>query len=171
MFLGSTFGHRTRIPCERRPDVSVPDGEFEALLRQSQERVEKILGLRDQTRDLTGTAETPDGRIKVTCTSDDPVAELHIDPRAMRMPSGDLAAAIKETVRKALADRERQVEQLSSQEYGEDDPMALLSNKEAAMQALSEARTMFDRAGRDAQSMMDQLQQHLGLRPDANGRP
>jgi DNA-binding protein YbaB len=147
------------------------DGDFEALLRQSQERVEKILGLRDRTRDLTGTAETPDGRIKVTCTSEDPVAGLHIDPRAMRMPSGELATAIQETVRKALADRERQVENLASQEYGEDNPMDLLNNKEAAMQALSEARTMFDRAGRDAQSVMDQLQQHLGLRPEGNGRP
>jgi hypothetical protein len=39
------------------------------------------------------------------------------------------------------------------------------------MQALSEARTMFDRAGRDAQSVMDQIQQHLGLRPEGNGRP
>nr|BFE32692.1 hypothetical protein GCM10010200_049430 [Actinomadura rugatobispora] len=143
--------------------------EFDALVRQSQERVARIASMREQAGALTGTAETPDGRIKVTCTADDPLAELRIDPRAMRMASDDLAAAIRETARRALADRDRQVEKLAAQEYGDDNPLDLLNNGERLQQTLSEVQGMFSKAGRDARSLIDQLQQHLGGKDQPGG--
>ena len=158
----SSLGRRV-LPRKGAVLVGAEGAEFDALLRHSQERVAKIAHLREQSASVVGAAETADGRISVTSTADDPVAELRIDPRAMRMTSDDLAAAIKETIRRALADRERQVERLAAEEYGEENPLDLLDNKEALQQTLGQVQGMFEKAGRDAQSMIAQLQQHFGV--------
>jgi DNA-binding protein YbaB len=143
------------------------DMDFGRLLRQSQERMQKLAAVQEQTAGLTGRAETPDGRIKVASTAGDPLAELQIDPRAMRMPAEDLAAAIRDTVRLARRDLEERVERITSEQYGEEDnPLNALGNTEELQRNLNDMQSMFQRTGQDAQTMLEDLQRMLGLRSD-----
>ncbi|MET9022143.1 YbaB/EbfC family nucleoid-associated protein [Actinopolymorpha sp. NPDC004070] len=48
-----------------------------------------------------GTGEVLDGRLRVTLTAGR-VSAVHLDPRALRLPSEDLAAAIQEAVNAAI---------------------------------------------------------------------
>jgi DNA-binding protein YbaB len=120
--------------------------------------------VRDQVSDLTGQGQTPDGRVKVLSTSSDPLAEIHIDPRAMRMGSEDLAAAIKTAFDLSRADLEHQVQKITAQAYGDgDNPMEMLKNKDQLKETMGEVQGIFGQAGRDAQSLIDDLHRKLGL--------
>ncbi|GAA1873197.1 hypothetical protein GCM10009736_46300 [Actinomadura bangladeshensis] len=66
-----------------------PDGlDLGDLLKQSQQRMAGLAAVREQMAHLKGRAESEDGRISVTSTPDDPLAEIKIDPRAMRTRPG-----------------------------------------------------------------------------------
>jgi DNA-binding protein YbaB len=150
-----------------------PDGlDFNAALRNSQARMAKAEEVRERMAGLTGHAEAPDGRVKVASTSADPLAELHIDPRAMRMGSEELAAAIRRTARQARADLDQQAQAITADAYGDDDvnPLDALKNKDAMTQSLGEMQEMFNKAGKDAQSMVEQLRHSLGF-PGQSGGP
>jgi DNA-binding protein YbaB len=139
--------------------------DFNEVLRDSRERMAKVTQVRERMAELTGSAESSDGRVKVVCTSTDPLAELHIDPRAMRMGSEELAATIRQLSRQAREDLDRQVDEITKEAYGEDDnPMELLRNREELKQNLTEMQGMFEKAGNDAQAMIDQLRRGLGIK-------
>jgi DNA-binding protein YbaB len=139
--------------------------DFSEVLRNSRERMAKVNEARERMAGLTGRAETADGRIKVASTSEDPLAELEIDPRAMRMGSEELAAAIRQVSRLAREDLDRQANDISAELYGEDDnPMDALRNRDELKKNLTDMQEMFGKAGNDAQAMIDQLRQGLGIR-------
>ena len=142
-----------------------PDGlDFNAVLRNSQERVAKAKEVRERMVGLTGHAETPDSRIKVASTSADPLAELHIDPRAMRMGSEELAAAIRQTAQRAREDLDRQADEITAETYSDDqNPMDALKNTDEMKKSLGEMQGTFEKADKDAQTMIDQLRRGLGL--------
>jgi DNA-binding protein YbaB len=139
--------------------------DFNEVLRSSRERMAKVAQVRERMAGLTGSAESSDGRVKVVCTSTDPLAELHLDPRAMRMGSEELAAAIRQVSRQAREDLDRQVDEITKEAYGEDDnPMDLLRNREELKENLTEMQGMFEKAGNDAHAMIDQLRRGLGIK-------
>jgi DNA-binding protein YbaB len=139
--------------------------DFNDVLRTSRERMAKVNEVRERMSGLTGRSETADGRIKVASTSADPLAELHIDPRAMRMGSEELAATIRQVSRLAREDLDRQANEISQEFYGEDDnPMDVLRNSEELKKNLSAMQEMFGKAGNDAQAMIDQVRHNLGIR-------
>jgi DNA-binding protein YbaB len=142
--------------------------DFNEVLRGSRERMARVSEVRERMAGLTGQAESSDGRVKVVCTSTDPLAELHIDPRAMRMGSEELAAAIRQVSRQARDDLDRQANEISQELYGEDDnPLEALRNRDELKKNLTEMQEMFGKAGNDARAMIDQLRQGLGVRhPD-----
>lgn len=143
-----------------------PDGlDISELMRQSQERMSKLAAVREQMTDLQGRAESADGRISVTSTTQDPLAEVKIDPRAMRMGSQELAAALQETARRARQDLDAQVEELTAREYGDtDNPMDALKDQDAMKKSLTEMQGVFEQAGRQSEQMIEELQRKLGLR-------
>ncbi|GLZ07397.1 hypothetical protein Acsp03_48630 [Actinomadura sp. NBRC 104412] len=145
------------------------DMDIERMLRESRERAWKLAEVRDRVVGLTGHAESPDGRIKVTSSAADPLAELDIDPRAMRMSSGELATAIRETVRLARRDLEEQIERVTAEQYGEENPLDMLGKNEDLQRNLNEMQDMFRQTGQQAQRMLEDLQQRLGLRSDPGG--
>lgn len=145
--------------------------DFNQLLSKARQRMAKAEEARERMAGLKGRAETPDGRIAVVSTAEDPLAELRIDPRAMRMASEDLAAAIRATARRARADLDRQAEEITAELYGDDEnPMEMLRNQEEMKQRLSEMQGMFQKAGKDAQAMIDQIRQNLGIRDPGTPR-
>ena len=144
--------------------------DFNEVLRSSRERMAKVTEVRERMAGLTGSAESSDGRVKVVCTSTDPLAELHIDPRAMRIGSEELAAAIRQVSRLAREDLDRQTREISQELYGdEDNPMDALRNREELKRNLTDMQEMFGKAGNDAQAVIDQLHKRLGIRDP--GRP
>lgn len=139
--------------------------DFNEVLRNSRERMAKVTEARERMTGLTGRAESTDGRIKVASTAEDPLAELQIDPRAMRMGSEELAAAIRQVARLARTDLDRQGQEITDELYGDgQDPMDVLRNQDQLKKNLSDMQEMFGKAGNDAQAMIDQLRQGLGIR-------
>lgn len=143
-----------------------PDGlDLGELMRQSQERMARLAAVREQMADLKGRAESYDGNIIVISTADDPLAELKIDPRAMRMGSEKLASVLRETARCARQDLDAQVKKLTEMQYGDaGNPMETLKDGESLKKSLTEMQEVFEQAGRQSEQMIQELQRKLGLR-------
>jgi DNA-binding protein YbaB len=73
---------------------------------------------RERLASLTGTGTAADGKIKVTWASATGLDQLHLEPRAMRMASEELSAAIKQAIADAIADLRRQTAEVLQQEAG-----------------------------------------------------
>lgn len=137
--------------------------DFEELLRASRERMAKTGVVRERLRELTGNGESADGRIKVTCTAQDPLAELHIDARAMRLGSQELASEIRTAFRAAKTDLDRQVQQVTQEIYGDEgSPLDAVKDPAELRKSLNDMQEMFGSAGRQAQAVLDQLRGALG---------
>ncbi|MFD0691559.1 YbaB/EbfC family nucleoid-associated protein [Actinomadura fibrosa] len=150
-------------------DTNGPD--LDKLLRDAQERVTRTEVLREEMAKLTGQAEAADGRIRVSSTARDYVSELHIDPRAMRMTAEELATTIKETIAAARGDLDRQIQEMTAFQFKDaPNPLDAMRDKDQLKQTLGEVQGMFEKAGRDAQAMMDQLHRTLGITKQAPPR-
>ncbi|MBA9003169.1 YbaB/EbfC family nucleoid-associated protein [Thermomonospora cellulosilytica] len=150
-------------------DFDISNLDPAQALRQSEERMKVLSAVRAKMADLEGRAESADGRIRVTCNVRDPLAEIHIDPRAMRMSSQELAETIRETARRAREHLDEQVEELTAQQFGDTvNPLDLLKDPERLKESLSDMQNMFAKASSDAQTMLDQLQRQLGIRIDTS---
>ncbi|HEX5594861.1 MAG TPA: YbaB/EbfC family nucleoid-associated protein [Micromonosporaceae bacterium] len=133
------------------------------LLQKLQEQVGRTDELRTQLAELVGRAESPDGLIRVAATPDDPVAEVEIDPRAMRHASEDLANLLQQAVRAAKADLARQTSEVLREQTGEDGPMSLVHNPEAARAKLNQLNEMVESGSRDLNLMFEQMRRQLRL--------
>jgi DNA-binding protein YbaB len=88
-------------------EVSRHIDQAESGMRDAEARMSKLLSIKDELAGLVGRAEAAQGYVVVEWTAAG-LADLRIDPRAMRLPSTDLAQEISEAVRAAVADlRER----------------------------------------------------------------
>lgn len=141
-----------------------PDFDLDKVLAQAQQNVAKMATLKERMANLTGTGESAEGRVKVTSSPNDPVAEMRIDPRAMRMSAEDLSDAVRSAIKAARRDLDRQVEELAAFEYGDaGNPLDAMKDKERLKTTLGEVQGMFEKAGRDTQSLIDQLRRNLGI--------
>src|SRR6266496_3846223 len=77
--------------------------EAEHTMREPENRLGNIQSLRPVLAELTGRAEAADGQVVVEWTAQG-LSNLELNPRAMRLPSTDLADAIKTAVHDAAAD-------------------------------------------------------------------
>ncbi|MBE7186736.1 YbaB/EbfC family nucleoid-associated protein [Jatrophihabitans endophyticus] len=76
----------------------------ESLLRESEDKIARLRDMQTALTDLVGRAETADGRVVVEFEHGKGLTTLELDPKAMRMPSEDLAAAIKQAITEANED-------------------------------------------------------------------
>jgi DNA-binding protein YbaB len=76
----------------------------ELLGRDADRLIDAVQRTGEQAAQIVGTAESADGRIKVEYTAQDGVRNLTLDPRAMRMSSGELAETIQSLIAQARAD-------------------------------------------------------------------
>lgn len=145
--------------------------DFDQVVRASQERMAKAQEIRARLSGLAGSAESPDGRVRVRSTAADPLADLQIDPRGMRMGSAELAAAIRHTARAAREDLDRQVAEITAEGYGDDEnPIAAIRNSAELTKDIAEIQKTFENTGRDAQKIFDHFRQNLAG-PGATARP
>ena len=82
----------------------------EDALRASQAALGRADQVREALAGIVGRAEGADGRVVVECTPTEGLTALELDPKAMRMASADLAAAIKATIVAAGADMRSQIQ-------------------------------------------------------------
>lgn len=77
--------------------------QAEAMMREAEARLGNFQSLRPALAELAGRGEAADGQVTVEWTTEG-LTELELNPRVMRMPSTDLADAIKEAIGAARAD-------------------------------------------------------------------
>ena len=98
-----------------------------ALDRLASERIAAAAVVQRQVAALVGRAESPDRRVRAGYSAARGLCELHLDPRALRLPAADLAATILQVADAARADLAGQVEQVVREAYGDAfDPAAVL---------------------------------------------
>jgi DNA-binding protein YbaB len=143
--------------------VNGSNGAEEEILQATRERFAKAQAVQEQIKGLIGHAETPDGRVRVASTAADPLAELHIDPRAMRLGSQDLAQAIKETMSRARQDLDRQVNELArGGAFGNEvNPLDFVKDKAGLKTMLNDMQGAFQSLGKETQEMMEKLRANV----------
>jgi len=125
--------------------------------------VEKAGQLRERLEALTGAAETPDGLLRAHVTAAAGLVELFIDPRAMRLPSMDLAEAICRLAQDAQRHLEAQTQQAAAETYGDDlDAAGSLATPEGRQEKLDALRGAFTSATGDATALLDLVRKGLG---------
>jgi DNA-binding protein YbaB len=138
--------------------------DIEKLVRISEEHSARVKEMQERAVELKGYAESKDRRISVTCTTNGGVADIDIDPRAMRMPAAEFAETLKALIREANADLQKQLSELMAETYGEAaNPMALVQNQEAVQERIQQAAAAYDRTLDDAMSEMERIAKQLGL--------
>ncbi|WP_067431699.1 YbaB/EbfC family nucleoid-associated protein [Nocardioides jensenii] len=130
----------------------------EGLPENMQARMTAMKDAQDKIKDLEGVATDDDEYIKATYNAADGFCGLTLDPRAMRMPSVDLAAEIVRVSRLAREDFEaRRRETLT--ELGQQPPTLDLDEAQANVAEISEA---YARGMSDLQGLVEQFRNKSG---------
>ncbi|MGW3351766.1 YbaB/EbfC family nucleoid-associated protein [Nonomuraea rubra] len=88
-------------------DLRTGDLELDRLMaefRANSRELSEVIGM---VGEVAGQAESPDGKIKVRVSSSGQLTALHIDPRAMRLGSQELADTIMDLSRRATEEAAR----------------------------------------------------------------
>ncbi|MCK2215010.1 YbaB/EbfC family nucleoid-associated protein [Actinomadura sp. ATCC 31491] len=90
-------------------DLRSGDLELDRLMAEFQASSRELSDVMGLVGDVTGQAESPDGKIRVRVSSSGQLTGLHLDPRAMRLGSQELAEAIMRLSRRAAEDAARRL--------------------------------------------------------------
>ena len=137
------------------PDVMA---QLAARMREQLGRGEELRG---RLAGLTGQAESENGWVRVTCTAEDPATELHIDPRALRMPAADLSELVAGLLRAARADLQRATAEVMRELGGPAGPSALLHDPAAAQAKLAQLNDMVSGPMRESTELLERLRRQL----------
>lgn len=118
----------TNAPGSRGPRsglVGTGDGErtiegqnLDGRLRELKRASDGMRVAKEKLATLVGTGTAADDKVRVTWAAATGLDQLCLDPRAMRMPSEDLANAIKQAITAAMADLRRQTAEVMQEEVG-----------------------------------------------------
>ncbi|GAA1943649.1 YbaB/EbfC family nucleoid-associated protein [Nocardioides hwasunensis] len=120
-------------------------------------RAEEMRRIRDEVAAVVGEASDDDGYVTATWTAEKGFAGLTLDPRAMRMPSVDLAAEIVRVSGLAREDFEAKRREAAAA-FG---PLPDVDLDEAQAN-IDEVRESFSRSLGDVQGMMEQFRRQMG---------
>ncbi|MFC6087175.1 YbaB/EbfC family nucleoid-associated protein [Sphaerisporangium aureirubrum] len=137
--------------------------DVEKLLRGTQEQFARLEELQRRTGTLTGSAS--DGNRLVTAEyTQAGLYDLRLDPRAMRLPSGELAELIKQVIAAAAEDLREKAVALMTEVFGDqDNPMKLLEDPQAALAKVKEAEAVYDRTFDEVMAHLDTIRRRLDL--------
>ena len=119
-------------------------------------RAEELRRIREEVASLVGEASDDEGYVTATWTAEKGFAGLNLDPRAMRMPSMDLAAEIVRVTQLAREDFEARRRELAASF-----PMPEVDLEEAQAN-IEDVRETFTRSLGDLQGMMEQFRTQMG---------
>ncbi|MGI5268191.1 YbaB/EbfC family nucleoid-associated protein [Nonomuraea sp. CA-218870] len=83
------------------------DPELDRIMAEFQANSQEFSGVMGEVDEVVGRAATPDDKIKVKVSVSGQLTGLHIDPRAMRMSSQELARTIVDLSHRAAEDAAR----------------------------------------------------------------
>jgi DNA-binding protein YbaB len=127
-----------------------------------QDRLARIAHLREHLATLEGHAESPDGLIKVTCTTDEPLYELYLHPRALNLLNADLAEAIQRTATEARQDLKTHTDEALATLLPPGDPAAAIADPAAARARLTEMADLMRATTEDTRTAFDRLRAQFG---------
>jgi DNA-binding protein YbaB len=140
------------------PDVEAMLGlDMAAAVEGARRMAEQAATVQDRIAGLVGRAETPDGRVRLAFSPEKGLPELHIDPRAMRMGSEELAETIQRLVGEALADLVEQKQATAAKDGVE----AAAPDPEAIGKTLDGMSDVMRMAARDATALIEQVRARL----------
>lgn len=79
-------------------------GAADSMLRESEDKIGRLRQMQESLGELVGRATTADGKVVAEFAHGKGLTTLEIDPKAMRMPSTDLADAVKQAIHDANED-------------------------------------------------------------------
>jgi len=142
---------------------SIENLDPDELLKQARKWSDKSAALQESMKAIEGHAQSRDGYISVTYTASAGLQELELNPRAMRMASQDLAAAIKETVREAMNDMQQKMTAAMSEVFGEFNPMEMLNNPEQVTGQAKKMEESLNMSAKDALAGIEEIRRKLQL--------
>lgn len=148
-------------------ELLVSDGEYgsidlEKLMKGATAQMASMQRVQESMASLIGRGEDRDGLVTVEFTAAG-LHELKLNPKAMRLSSGELAEKIKTAIADASQDLQRQASDLMADVYGDDNPMNYVNNPEAAMENIRMAQSSFDRTFDDVIGELDRISRRLDL--------
>lgn len=146
---------------------------FESFQQDMEAMMGSFTEMRDRINELTGRGEGADGRIVAEYRAEGGLTKLELDPRAMRLPSADLAEQIRTAVNAAAEDFQRQVRELTSAQFpvsddpaeGLDPAQALASLDKIASGFAGQMRELAHELGVQQQRMQEVMQQYRRPEP------
>lgn len=90
-------------------DVRTGDPDLDRLMTEFQSDSREFADVIGLTDDVVGQAASRDDKVRVRVSPSGQILALHIDPRAMRLASQDLAEIIMDLSRQATEDAARRV--------------------------------------------------------------
>ena len=129
----------------------------DSVLDELREQAARAQEVRERSAGLVGEARNESGHVTARYTGQDGLQRLELDPRAMRLPSADLAGEIVAVTAAARADLARQRAELAA-EAGLLPPL----DPERARGQLAELQAEFRRNAGDVQTLVDRFRADLG---------
>jgi DNA-binding protein YbaB len=90
-------------------DLRTGDLELDRVMVEFRANSREFSDVMAQVGEVTGEAASRDGKVRVRVTATGQLTGLHIDPRAMRMGSQELADVILDASRRATEDAARRL--------------------------------------------------------------
>jgi DNA-binding protein YbaB len=146
------------------PDLEKTLGiDVNQLARQLREQTAQAAELQQAIAGLVGHAESEDGLVRLGFSPTGGLTELSIEPRAMRMGSDNLARLITDLFRQAMADLDRQKQEVARETLGDNfDQAAARPDAKAMEGALKGMSETVESAGQNITALMEQLRRRLG---------
>jgi DNA-binding protein YbaB len=133
---------------------------LDSMAGDAREYFQKAQLAQERVAEITGTATSDDGYIKVTWRGDG-LDALEINPRAMRMGSAELAEKILRLSQEAKADSRKQSNAVMEDLLGEQNPAGILADKQELQESIDMMRDVFTGAINDSKDLIDQLQRRF----------
>jgi DNA-binding protein YbaB len=149
--------------------MSEPGPEFdpETMFRETRAQFDQVAGMQGAMAELRGRAESRDGRVRAVYAQDQGLAEVELDPRAMRMSAAELGQVIVEVSGEAKRDLERQIkelmdETLTQQDLTPDDLKEMFEEPSGLTETLGSMGKIFDGATKEVEGILDQIRRMMG---------
>ncbi|GAA2427011.1 hypothetical protein GCM10010191_44660 [Actinomadura vinacea] len=136
------------------------ESEMRQMFGDMDEKLRHLGILAEAGKTQVGVAESEDGYIRVEYGTTG-VSVLEINPRALRLPSEDLAASIKRTTNAAIQNLQTKFNEVVAELGIAANPDEYLENPELAREKIQDARERFTQSMGQASESMQRLLRSL----------
>ncbi|GAA3615778.1 hypothetical protein GCM10022419_121320 [Nonomuraea rosea] len=138
--------------------------DMDKLFKQVDEQIARIEKFEKTMEDQVGRAQDDLGLVTVECGQEG-VRELHLHPKALRLPSGELADLIKAALNDATRDLQQQISEGMDAAFGDsdDNPMKIVKDPESLLNKIKGAEAVYNRTFEDVMGELSRIQRQLEL--------